>query len=73
MADTYSEWTEEELKLQPRCFCECHTHPGTYPTTEERPCRVCRHVNAQGYFPGFPREGWVRYWSLAKDANPKSG
>lgn len=57
-----SEWTEEELKTKKRCFCDCHTHPGTYPTTVERPCSVCSHVNHFGYMPGS--NGWVQYWLL---------
>lgn len=59
-----SEWADWELEGMERCFCDCHTHPGTYPTTRERPCGVCGHVNLYGYFPGTSREGWVEYWQL---------
>lgn len=62
MPDIYSEWTQAELARQPRCFCDCHTHPGAYPTTEHRPCGICGHVNQLGYFPGYARDGWVEYW-----------
>lgn len=61
-----SEWTEQELAQQERCFCDCHTYPGVYPTTEQRPCSLCEHVNAFGYMPGISREGWVKYWRLSE-------
>lgn len=58
----FGEWAEEELLKQKRCFCECHTYPGVYPTAESQPCHVCLHVNEHGYFPGFSSMGWVEYW-----------
>lgn len=57
----FSKWTDEELQQRPRCHCPCHTEPGVYPTTAERPCSVCGHVNAEGYMPGSIRDGWVKY------------
>lgn len=62
--EIFSEWTKAELKQQPRCYCDCHTHPGAYPTTEQCPCYVCGHVNEFGYMPGSVLEGWVKYWRL---------
>ena len=62
----FSEWTESELCGQPRCHCDCHAHPGTYPTSEEKPCSVCGHVHIQGYFPGYAADGWVEYWRSDK-------
>jgi len=60
-----SEWTVEELKTKPKCYCACHEYPGIYPTTPERPCRVCGHVNEFGYYPwGSSRFGWVEYWLM---------
>jgi hypothetical protein len=59
-----SEWSPEELEQMERCFCACHAHPGTYPTTEHRGCSVCGHKNQYGYFPGSVREGWVEYWMM---------
>ena len=58
------EWTDAELRGKKRCHCDCHAHPGVYPTTDRRPCGVCGHVNAWGYFPGFERDGWVEYWRM---------
>lgn len=58
----FAYWTDPELAHQPRCRCACHTYPGVYPTTPERPCSVCGHVNEEGYFPGTEREGWVKFW-----------
>jgi hypothetical protein len=60
----HSEWTKEELKDKPRCHCDCHTSPGTYPTTESRPCNSCGHVHELGYFPADRFSGWVEYWRL---------
>lgn len=57
----FSEWTEEELKEKDVCYCDCHQHPGTYPTNENNPCHVCHHVNEYGYLP-YKQGGWVEYW-----------
>lgn len=58
-----SEWTEQELKGRLKCYCDCHQYPGTYPTTIERPCRFCGHINELGYYPwGSSRFGWVEYY-----------
>src|SRR5262245_28712733 len=37
-----------------RCFCPCHTHPGTYPP----PCGVCGHDTREGRMVGGYRDGW---------------
>lgn len=37
-----------------RCFCPCHTHPGTYPP----PCGVCGHDTRKGRMVGGYRDGW---------------
>lgn len=37
-----------------RCFCPCHTHPGTYPP----PCHVCGHDTREGRMVGGYRDGW---------------
>lgn len=37
-----------------RCFCPCHTHPGTYPP----PCGVCGHDTRDGHLVGGYRDGW---------------
>jgi hypothetical protein len=43
------------------CFCACHVYPGTYPTSQQRPCSMCGHVNEEGYVSGWNgRNGWVR-------------
>lgn len=64
--DIFSEWTPEELATKERCFCPCHSSPGVYPTTEQRPCSLCQHVNKFGYMPGGIRDGWVQYWRLSE-------
>lgn len=58
----FCEWTEFELLDKNYCFCDCHTHPGTYLTDENNPCYVCGHANECGYFPRFVNNGWVEYW-----------
>lgn len=40
--------------MSDRCFCPCHTHPGTYPP----PCGVCGHDNREGRMIGGYRDGW---------------
>jgi hypothetical protein len=62
----FSEWTEKELLHRKTCYCDCHSHPGTYPTDEEHPCHVCGHVNMWGYFPYPQNTGWVEYWRSDK-------
>lgn len=63
----FSEWTEKELLSKARCRCDCHTYPGVYPTSEDRPCHVCGHVNTWGYFPDSNQNrGWVEYWRSDK-------
>lgn len=37
-----------------RCFCPCHTHPGTYPP----PCGYCGHDTREGRMVGTIRDGW---------------
>ena len=37
-----------------RCFCPCHTHPGTYAP----PCGVCGHDTREGRMVGGYRDGW---------------
>lgn len=41
-----------------RCYCDCHSYPGTYPTNESRPCWSCGHVHSQGEMVGGYRDGW---------------
>lgn len=62
----FSEWTEYELLNRKRCFCDCHTHPGTCQTDEQNPCHVCGHIHVWGYFPHFTANGWVEYWRSDK-------
>lgn len=37
-----------------RCFCPCHTHPGTYAP----PCGYCGHDDREGSMVGTIRDGW---------------
>lgn len=60
-----SEWTPEELAMRVKCYCECHQ----YPTTLERPCTACGHVNELGYHPWGPSSfGWVEYYVFNREA-----
>lgn len=63
-----SKWDDEELKGRLKCYCDCHQYPGTYPTTIQRPCKVCGHVNELGYHPwGSSRFGWVEYYIFNRE------
>lgn len=40
------------------CYCYCHVFPGTYPTSEGRPCSLCGHVHGKGQLIGTIQDGW---------------
>lgn len=44
-----------------RCFCACHSYPGTY---DGEPCWSCGHFNSKGSFPGAMFQGWEPAESL---------
>jgi hypothetical protein len=53
------------------CHCACHVYPGIYPTTPQRPCAMCGHVNAEGWTSGWNgRDGWVRDNAPPKEGTP---
>lgn len=41
------------------CHCPCHTYPGIYPTSKEKPCLICGHVHSEGNMTGSIVDGFI--------------